>query len=352
MTTSPDFGPAALPRSLDAALRDVTSRKVQVRRSATRDLGAHVASAARARVVQVLEELAEQDGDIEVRAQAVLAMADGGAHEAVGKIVQLAKVAAPRVRQMALLALGELANPDSLDAIDAALAATGSELPALRYQGLVTLRHLHGFGAVAVLASRLTDSDDEVRWVAIRLLDELSVEDANQPDTARPIDETIRQVSPALRSAMQDPNLRVATAARLLLARWGDTKAIEGLTAVLSDKSSGMDEQDELVAIRLTARWRVTEAKATLQKRAWPRFLEGPATFAARLALAQLGDERARQSILDDLHSASPAKCARAIEPVGSLGLVAGRARLKVLLENPQGKDVEAIRLALQRLGE
>ncbi len=352
MTTSPVFGPAALPRSLAAALRDVTSRKVPVRRSATRELGAHVPSAARARVVQQLEALADQDPDIEVRAQAVLAMADGGAHEAVGTLVCLAKDGAPRVRQMALLALGELAQPNATEAIDAALAAIQSELPALRYQGLVTLRNLHGLGAAVVTASRLADSDDEVRWVAIRLLDELSVKDPNQPDVAAAIDETIRQVSPALRASVQDSNRRVANAARLLLARWGDPDAIEGLTAMLSGKAGKLDPQDELAAIHLTALWRVTAATPVLQKRAWPLFWEGPTTFAARLTLAQLGDERARQSILADLHSTAPFKWARAIEPVGSLGLVAGRARLKVLLENSQGHDIEAIRLALKQLGD
>ena len=347
MTTSPEFGPSALPRSLDAALRDVTSRKVQVRRSATRELGAFVASTARARVVRVLEELAEQDGDIEVRAQAVLAMADGGAHEALGKLVRLAEVAAPRVRQMALLALGELAKSEAIDAIDAALAATRS-----RYQGLVTLRQLHGLQASVVLASRLTDSDDEVRWVAIRLLDELSVKDPNLPDTSNAIDEMIRQISPTLRGASQDPSVRVATAAKLLLARWGDPQAIEGLVAKLSEKASRMDLLEQLAVIHLIAQWRVAGAKPTLQKRAWPRFWEGPTTFAARVALARLGDERARQSILDDLHSPSATKCARAIEPVGSLGLIAGRARLERLLESPQSHDVEAIRLALRQLGQ
>ena len=87
-----------------------------------------------------------------------------------------------------------------------------------------------------------------------------------------------------------------------------------------------------------------------MQKRAWPRFFETPVTFEARVALAYMGDIRAQRSILRDLHSSVVIKCARAIDPVGLLRLVDGRARLLQLLNSPERFDVEAVRAALQRL--
>jgi hypothetical protein len=43
-------------------------------------------------------------------------------------------------------------------------------------------------------------------------------------------------------------------------------------------------------------------------------------------------------------------RCARAIEPRGTLAPIEGRARLAELLDDPEGLDAEAIRSALERL--
>jgi HEAT repeat protein len=346
MSASIGFVPAALPRNLTAALRDIDSRKVQVRRSAARDLGTHVDSNARVQVVERLSAVAEQDPDTEVRVQAILALADGGATEAVAVLVQLANTAAPRVMQMALLALGELAQPGDPNVCSAAHRALGSELPALRYQGLVALRHISGIEAASTIATALGDPDDEVRWVTVRLLDELlqQIKGAGEAhDWALPL-------IPKLHAVLHDRNHRVAAAAQLLLARSGDVDAIRDLAVLLSANGMGLDRQDELDAIRLAARFRVQEAKPALQKRAWPLFFHTSVAFEARVALAHLGDSRAEQSILRDLRSSVASRCARAIEPVGLLRLLDGRARLIQLLESPERFDVEAVRKALQRL--
>jgi HEAT repeat protein len=70
------------------------------------------------------------------------------------------------------------------------------------------------------------------------------------------------------------------------------------------------------------------------------------------VALAHLGDERARQSILRDLHSRSPLKCGRAIVTVGELRLHGGRARLEQLQQDPSGYDTDAIARALRNLDQ
>ncbi len=82
------FGPSLLGRRLEAALRDVQSPRVQVRRAAVRDLSQYVNSPDRSRTVRQLEQLVVEDEDIEVRVQGILALADGGAKESVGLLIK------------------------------------------------------------------------------------------------------------------------------------------------------------------------------------------------------------------------------------------------------------------------
>jgi HEAT repeat protein len=300
-------------------------------------------------VVQRLSDTASGDSDTETRVQAVLALADGNATEAVGDLINLIETAAPRVQQMALLALAELAEPGNERVLEVARHATNSPLPALRYQGLVALRHVAASQAVLALVSALSDLDMEVRWVAVRLLDELSLDETRShgPQANPP---WVAEASSSVRAAQRDSSVRVALAARLLLARWGDAEAILSLADLFAPGAARMDLQDELAVIRLVAQFGVEQAKPALAKRAWPVLFETALTFEARVALAAMGDRRAREAILRDLNSASPLKCARAVEPVGRLRLAEGRARLVQLLQNPGHLDVATIRLALGRV--
>lgn len=350
MTIPAGYGPSLLGRRLAAALRDVGSSKVQVRRGAARDLAEYVDSPARSQVVAQLECLVVGDDDIEVRVQAIMAMVDGGASESVGLLVKLAHAAIPRVQQMSLLALGELAEPGATDAAEAALRAVESALPAIRYQGLVTLRNLKNSEALEPLLCGIKDDDSEVRWVAIRLLDELLGAEGVQstsPLDARGMGATIRN---QLRPLLNDEVPRVAVAATLLLARLGDDLAITKLPTWLSNRNYRLERQDEEVTLGLIGQLRVKSAKSELERRAWRWLWEGPNAWFSRVALAQLGDTRACQSILRDLDSNSPMKCARAIEAVGRIGLKQGRTRLKYLLAHPSAYDLDTIRLALERL--
>ena len=88
MATPSQFGPSLLTRRLEAALRDVKSPKVQVRRAAARDLSSYIGSSARAQTVRQLEQLVAEDDDLEVRVQGILALADGGATESVGLLLK------------------------------------------------------------------------------------------------------------------------------------------------------------------------------------------------------------------------------------------------------------------------
>jgi HEAT repeat protein len=284
--------------------------------------------------------------------QAILALADGGARESVTLLLSLARTARPRVQQMSLLALGELASHDDPDAIEVALQAVNSALPALRYQGLVLLRNLSYHYGLAVMVEHLSDEDPEVRWVAVRLIDELVPAALPQPSDLTGISVGALDVADELRARLDDPVPRVATAATLALARMGEPRAVQRLAGMLEDKNYTLDPPDQQAVIELIGRLRLQSAQCALERMAWPLWREGANTWAARVALAQMGNERARQSILRDLQSISPLKCGRAIVAAGELQLLAARARLEQLQREPLGYDVDAIARALHNLDQ
>jgi len=328
----------------------VGSPKGHVRAAAAHDLSQYIDSSAAATVVSKLEQLALEDSVIEVRVAAMLALVDGGAKQSVGSMVQLARSGVPRIRQIALLALAELAEPGQTEAIGAAMQAVVSPLPALRYQGLVALKSLQQDDSTNVIMNQLTDEDSEVRWVAVRLLEELCIREC--PDDSVPVNPNRNAVKDAVRPLLKDLSPRVALAATLLLSRLRDATAVESLAGWLARSAAKLDPQDEQAAIELAGQLGLASAKADLERRAWPLLWEGPTTWTARVALAQLGDARARQSILQNLFSNSPMKCARAIEAAGKVRLEQARARLQYLLANPSGFDVDAIQSALLLVGE
>src|SRR5690606_8136765 len=109
------FGLAPLPRTLDAAVRDLSDRKPEVRLSAVRDLARWAGDAAQApgAAIAALERALVEDGQASVRAEAALALADAAAASAVPSLLRAAEQdPSARVRQLAVLALGELGEQD------------------------------------------------------------------------------------------------------------------------------------------------------------------------------------------------------------------------------------------------
>ncbi|MGE5786225.1 MAG: HEAT repeat domain-containing protein, partial [Myxococcales bacterium] len=102
------FGLSPLPRTFAAAMRDVESRRTDTRRSALIDLVRYVDSEQRNEVAQALDRIVKNDPDAEVRSLAAIAIADGGFTELADTLAAALDDNAPRVQQMALLALGEV----------------------------------------------------------------------------------------------------------------------------------------------------------------------------------------------------------------------------------------------------
>ena len=345
------FGPSLLARSLRAALRDIESPKLGVRHAAARDLGRYIDGPDRLSVVARLIRVMQTDTDTEVRVSALMALVDAGATEAVQAVLAVAQNGEPRLRQVALLAIGELAELGSEEGIQVASEATHSELPALRYQALVALRNLRQLGAINRIVESARDEDPEVRWVVVRLLEEFwtfDIVSGVDDITRRAIEQKVCQ---ALGPLLNDRESRVRVAVTLLLARLRVAEAAEAIAGLLSSNDVKLTKNDEEVAIELAGNLRINSAIPGLRRRAWPLFWETPLSWKARVALAQMGDERARVAVLESLHSKLAYKCARAIEAAGQIGLEQARPRLLALLRNPTAYDAEAIQTALKRLG-
>jgi len=340
-----------LPRSLAATFRDAASPKPRVRLSAIADLVRWAVGAERERCIDELVTLLGSDPDLEVRAAAALGLADADAERSLGPLLNAATYGAPRVRQMALVAIGELAEPGQLDATGALRAGLDSELPALRFQALVAAHRLFDDTLLSPELERaLADAEAKVRYVACRIVEERYFGAARAP-AARPDPERGRWVA-ALRERLGDADPAVALAAAIPLARSGSEHARACVVAALNRSGSAEQLEDEQAAIELCADLGLIAARPGLMARAWGGLLGGssPLAFQARVALARLGDVRARGHILRGLSSWSRAARTRAVAAAGQARLEAARPRLLEMRGDDTRADPESVSEALRAL--
>ncbi len=310
-----------LPRTLSAAERDLGSADSKVRLSALRDLARFPAEA---RASQLAAEKL-RDADAEVRAQAALILADLGARESLPDVLQLLEDAHLRVRQMALVSLGELATPGD----EAALSRAGAFLtvpePALRFQAVAAWARIATVGAEDVLAERSRDTDPKVRGLALRLIQEHWV------DRER---ELPARLARAATEGLDDEEPSVRLVAAILLARAGLDTSVEVLIDAAARRRGVVEPIDEQDAIELCGELGLQAAVPVLRRRAfglWGRSRD-PFGMQAKVALALLGDERARASIIEGLSARSWQVRAIAVDS-------AARARLREALPG-----IEALR--------
>jgi HEAT repeat protein len=336
-----------LPRSLAATFRDAQSPKPRVRLSAIADLVRWAASDDRERCLDELEALLGNDPDLEVRAAAALGLADADAERSLGALLAAATHGAARVRQMALVAIGELAEPGRLEASGALRAGLDSELPALRFQALVAAHRLFDDALLEPELERaFADAEAKVRYVACRIVEEryFGAAAADSPGRERWL--------AALREHLGDADPAVALAAALPLARSGSEHARACVVAALNRSGSAEQLEDEQAAIELCADLGLSAARPGLAARAWGGLLSGssPLAFQARVALARLGDERARAHILRGLSSWSRSTRTRAVAAAGQARLEAARPRLLEMRGDERQADPESVGEALRVL--
>jgi HEAT repeat protein len=326
--------PPPLTRSLPAALRDATHHKENVRVSAINDLGAIASDDPSATVT--LERALTQDRSEDVRRAAALALADSNARGALTSLVSATADVSPRVRQMALLALGELGTAERPDIVAALQRALRDPLPGLRFQALSSLVALEQ-DVEQSLTLALKDSDAQLRLLALRLL-------AERPDA---------ELSPALRElvrgALDDSWSTLRMAAALVLTRQGDSAASQVLCAVLNDPRAELDGEEEQLAIDAVADAVLRDAVPGLRRRANSAWWSPSLTqWPSRAVLASFGDPDAQRQILRGLEAWSWQTRTQAAIAAGKARLKEAQERLTALLAKPNAADPDAVQEALR----
>lgn len=333
------FGFVPLPRSLRAAVRDSDHEKMEVRLSAVRDLVRH----ARAGAVEAEAALCRhltQDPEVEVRAEAALGLADAEVSSGVEALLEAARDPSPRVRKMALLALGELGRTGDPRVTAVLSEARHGDQPSDRFQALLALHQIGAPEAEAAIVEGTVDPDPEIRRLAFRVAEA-------HFDASRGLSDLVRERA---RLALRERKSGVTIAAALVLARFGDASGQGTLLDLIGRRAPGATPEDEQGAIEASAELGLTAARPELERRAFGFLRRDPLFWHARVALARLGDTRAQRAVMRGLWARSPDKRTLAVVAAGRARLVEARARVAELGQIPNGADPEAVREALSLL--
>ena len=334
------LGLPPLPRTVEAALRDAEHPEARVRLSALADLVRHAKADARERVTLALIALLRSDPHAEVRAEAAVALADAEASGARTALLAALDDPMLRVRQMALLALGELGEPGDRALGERLAGALAAPEAALRFQALIACERLLPERAPELIGTALADADDEVRAMALRLARQ------RWPEQDAPA-----ELVALARKALGDVAAIVRASAALWLAPHGDARAAEVLVGVVTGKVRVESGGDLEAAIQLAGKLRLEAARAGLERRAFGLLQRtSPLAWHARVALAQLGDERARRTILRGLYAWSRDASTLAVVAAGRAGLAEASARIRTFAGNSRQAEPEAVAEALSLL--
>jgi HEAT repeat protein len=348
------FLPPPLPRTLEAAFRDLESEKASTRASSIRDVVRHAlrSDATRARAIGRLESTLKADAVPGVRSEAAVALADLAAHEALPALLVAVEDDDAHVRQMALAALGEIGDRRAVPRIERALR---DERPEVRYQAVIAFAHLakddpHAISAALVRA--LDDGDPAIRYIAMRLAEEHDVDG-----------EPLRDDSLAARASdlADGSDEAVAVVALLYLARIGTERGRQGVLDVIAERIATPELEDEQACVELAGQIDLRDAVPYLERRAWgPRRIvralvswgagdRASCAWHARIALARMGHARAQAQILAELRSWRREVREAAVVAVGRARLREARSVLQELTEGG-AVDAALVREAIVRL--
>lgn len=336
------FPLAPLPRTVEAALRDAGHTKLPVRLSALADLGRFASGPDGERAIAEITRLLAHDPSAEVRAGAALALADAKASGAGPALLGAAKDPDEKVRQMALLALGELGSSDR-DHLETIRKALDDPAGPLRFQALVALHHLPGNDIEVVLETKFEDADAEVRFVAIRVAEERFVGGERE----RP-----RWLVDKLKQALCDDVACVRLLAAIVLYRAGEDTDAGVLADAVNARLGVRELEDEQEAIEIAGELRLEQARAGLERRAfgWFGVSLDPFAWQARVALAKMGHVRAVASILADLKGWTWETRTLAAAAAGASRLRAARAGLLAMLGDETRANLDTVRDALRQI--
>jgi HEAT repeat protein len=335
------LGLPPLPRTIEAALRDIEHTRADVRRSALFDLVRLAHGATRPRAIAALARILLADSSAELRTDAAIGLADAKGREARAELLAALEDAHLGVVERAVLALGEIAEPGDAELLAALEPLLDHEHAALRFQTLIAFERLAGEASVRALERASHDADDEVRAMAFRLAWRRFDERAPPETLAR-----------AARSALEGPPSRARVTAALLLAAHGERAADQVLAEVI-DGTILASDADRLRAIETAAECGVAAARSALARRAFGLFGVRSDTFGwqACIALSRLGDERATRAILSRLSAWNRDARTVAVAAVGQARVERARDVLLAFRNDASRADPEAVEEALSRLG-
>ncbi|EYF06296.1 HEAT repeat domain-containing protein [Chondromyces apiculatus] len=348
---------APLRRNLEAAVRDLGSRRPAIRAEAVRDLVEH-AEAARERVIQALQGALQRDGEGSVRAEAALALADIHAVEALPALLVAVEDEDAYVRQMSVAALGEVGDPRATVRLTRALK---DQRPEIRFQAVIAFprvcREREEIFEALLEATR--DEDALVCHIALRMIEEVGSRSApeetpaSQQDVRTGLADLPAEALERAHALLQHASARVRTAAAVLLARAGegeDAKVCAGLAEVASGKLEGADREDEAAAIELCGELGVKGARRALERRAFGGVLgfgRDPLFWHARVALARMGDARAEKEILRELRAGDRDRRTLAVAAASRARLLSAKPVLLSMRGDARLADPEAVEEAL-----
>jgi HEAT repeat protein len=332
------FRPPPLPRTLSAALADVTEPRAEVRVSAVRDL-VRQDDAHRAEVVAALSRALRDDVPA-VRSAAALALADLEASEALAALLVTVEDDDPAVRQSAITALGEIGDPRASERLRRAL---GDDRPEVRFQAIIALPRVDPESTAHVVERGLADADAKIRYVALRVAEERAETDGSALPVA---------LLDRARERLRDDDASVRAAAAILLARAGDRAGVDVLLQIVDGRLRTPEPEDEAAAVELAGELGLGDARPALERRAFGLARIARETFAwqARVALARLGHHRARREILGGLAAWSRDRRTLAVAAVGRARLVEARSLLEEMRGRPDRAEPSAVEEALAAL--
>ena len=335
-----------LPRTLAAALRDVEHSKLAVRQAAVRDLARLAEGTERPQALSALVKALAKDQAPEVRAAAAVALADAGAGECLKEILRATCDGDLYVRQMALVALGEIAEPGDADALSAVRIALNAAAPPIRFQALVALHRLAEEDVEEAIIDHLQDADAEIRYVALRIAEERWAS-AEEPARGK----APEAICAKARAALDDSSPAVRLAAGILLARLGESSGAEAVARALNDSRALREAEDEQAAIELAGELGLESAQPGLRRRAWGGLLrQSPFAWEARIALARLGDRRAQKTILRGLEAWTRDARTLAVAAAGRARLSEAREAISAMQGDDARADPHAVAEALRAL--
>ncbi len=332
------FGLPSLPRTLAAALRDISSKKPEVRGAAIRDLVRHCEDS-RAQVIRAIEE-GLRDEDPRVRGLAATALADTEAKESLAALLLAVEDEDRHVREMAISALGEIGDRRAAGRLERALT---DPRPEVRFQAIVAFsRVVEKDDAHDAVLRAMEDEDGLVVHIALRVAEELA--------DGRPVDPRALAKAKTLLSH-KSPTVQLAAA--IVLARAGDRSGEAIIAKVVLGELETEDGEDEAAAIELAGELGLKTAQRGLVRRAFGGLLglgRDRYRWHARVALAAMGDPRATSEILAELSSWDRQRRTLAVAAAGRARIRAAREQIAGMLGAPETADPDAVDEALRNI--